>query len=489
MVHLRLFVDRFGLRVLSGAGPADRLVSWVHVSELADPTPYLSGGELLLTAGIGFRPENSTAYVARLAAAGVTALGFGLTPGVFDQVPAALIATCAAARMPLLEIPPEIPFAALSQAHHAELVRAETLALRRLSEGQGVLIRAAGGPGPLRAVVDRLADLLEGWVLVVDHNRDRTWAAGEVRADRRVSEALNRACESRTPLSAALNTAGQQVEIQRLIGPSPSGYAMAVAREAPFGVADRGLIAVAASALSLLFTAPAETSAAGTLGAAAVAGLLRPPAWEAAFAAPFDLPEDTTWRVIRALPPGLHGPPGAVARSLAEILATPYVMPDGEAYTALVPGDRPPGDGARALDEAGIFAGISRAHRAEDLREAREQAEAALNGSRIQGAAMIADEPADGLLGVLEPVEAARHAARLLAPLDGARDAAVLLGTLRAWLAHHGSWDRTAADLGVHRNTVRHRMRQVSRLLDRDLSDPDVRMELWFALRWRSRGG
>ncbi|ROO88610.1 purine catabolism regulator [Actinocorallia herbida] len=488
MVPLRLFVDRFGLRVLGGADPADRRVSWVHVSELADPVPFLSGGELLLTAGIDFRPQDSAAYVARLSSAGVIAVGFGLTP-VFDEVPASLIAACEEARMTLLEIPPEVPFAALSQAHHAELVRGETLALRRLSDGQGVLIRAAGGPGPLRAVVDRLAELLEGWVLVVDHNRDRTWAAGPVRADRRVSEALNRACASRTPLSAALNAADQQVEIQRLIGPSPSGYAMAVARAAPFTVADRGLIAVAASALSLLFTAPAEIASSDTLGAAAVAGLLRPPSWEAVLAAPFDLPEDTTWRVVRSLPSGLPGPPGAVAHTLAEVLATPYVVPDGDAFTALVPGDRPPADQARALDEAGIFAGISRPHRAEDLAEAREQAEAALNGSRIKGAAVVAEDPAEGLLGLLEPAEAARHTAGLLAPLDAARDAPVLLGTLRAWLAQHGNWDRTAAELGVHRNTVRHRIRQTARLLDLDLADPDVRMELWFALRWRARGG
>lgn len=480
-------MDRFGLRVLGGADPSDRRVRWVHVSELADPAPYLSGGELLLTAGIDFRPKDSAAYVGRLASAGIAALGFGVTP-VFDEVPSELVSACEAHRMTLLEIPPQVPFAALSQAHHAEIVRAETLALRRLSDGQGVLIRAAGGPGPLRAVVDRLAELLEGWVLVVDHNRDRTWAAGPVRADRRVSEALNRACASRTPLSAALNTADQHVEIQRLMGPSPSGYAMAVAREAPFAVADRGLIAVAASALSLLFTAPAETAAPDTLGAAAVAALLRPPAWEAALAAPFDLPENTGWRVVRALPSNLPGPPGAVAHTLAELLATPYVASDGEAFTALVPGDRPVAELTRALDEAGILAGISRPRRPDDLGEARDEAEAALNGSRIRGEAVVAGDAAEGLLGLLDPADAARHSTGLLAPLEAARDSSALLGTLRAWLAHHGNWDRTAADLGVHRNTVRHRMRQASRLLDRDLADPDVRMELWFALRWRARG-
>jgi DNA-binding PucR family transcriptional regulator len=60
----------------------------------------------------------------------------------------------------------------------------------------------------------------------------------------------------------------------------------------------------------------------------------------------------------------------------------------------------------------------------------------------------------------------------------------VLVATLRTWLALHGSWDRTAVALQVHRNTVRQRIARAAALLDMDLDDPDTRMELWFALRW-----
>lgn len=56
--------------------------------------------------------------------------------------------------------------------------------------------------------------------------------------------------------------------------------------------------------------------------------------------------------------------------------------------------------------------------------------------------------------------------------------------TLRSWLSLHGSWDRTAAAMEVHRNTVRQRIGRCAALLDEDLDDADVRMELWFALRW-----
>ena len=38
-----------GLQLLTTGAPVDRPLSWVHVSELADPAPFLEGGELLLT--------------------------------------------------------------------------------------------------------------------------------------------------------------------------------------------------------------------------------------------------------------------------------------------------------------------------------------------------------------------------------------------------------------------------------------------------------
>jgi DNA-binding PucR family transcriptional regulator len=76
------------------------------------------------------------------------------------------------------------------------------------------------------------------------------------------------------------------------------------------------------------------------------------------------------------------------------------------------------------------------------------------------------------------PAEAESHARALLAPLTPA-----LAETLRTWLSLHGSWDRTAVALSVHRNTVRQRIARCAALLGADLDDPDVRMELWFALR------
>jgi purine catabolism regulator len=53
---------------------------------------------------------------------------------------------------------------------------------------------------------------------------------------------------------------------------------------------------------------------------------------------------------------------------------------------------------------------------------------------------------------------------------------------LRVWLAHHGQWDPAAARLGVHRHTLRNRIRRAEELLGRSLDSPGLRAELWLAL-------
>ncbi|MFD3543964.1 PucR family transcriptional regulator ligand-binding domain-containing protein, partial [Streptomyces sp. NPDC058662] len=161
-----LLADReLGLRLL--AGPAEAEVHGVHASEMADPTPYLLGGELLLTAGAapaGAAVDAEAAgYVARLAGAGVAALGFGVAP-VHEEVPAALVAACARHGLALLEVPPGTPFTAVARTVWRLMAEARTRELRRVTEAQQSLAAAAARPDPVAAVVARLASTLGGRV-------------------------------------------------------------------------------------------------------------------------------------------------------------------------------------------------------------------------------------------------------------------------------------------------------------------------------------
>jgi DNA-binding PucR family transcriptional regulator len=108
------------------------------------------------------------------------------------------------------------------------------------------------------------------------------------------------------------------------------------------------------------------------------------------------------------------------------------------------------------------------------------QAARALARARVARAPLVRHGARAGLADLLPPEEAAAHARSLLGPL---LDSPALRETLRTWLSLHGSWDRTAVAQNLHRNTVRQRIARCAALLGADLDDPDVRMELWFALR------
>ena len=58
-----------------------------------------------------------------------------------------------------------------------------------------------------------------------------------------------------------------------------------------------------------------------------------------------------------------------------------------------------------------------------------------------------------------------------------------LLGTVAAYLCHRGHWEEAARELGVHRNSLRHRMAVAERLVGTGLDDPDTAAHLWLALR------
>jgi purine catabolism regulator len=121
------------------------------------------------------------------------------------------------------------------------------------------------------------------------------------------------------------------------------------------------------------------------------------------------------------------------------------------------------------------------------LRQAEQALSAALRARDTAEHPVLrhADLPGRGILGLLDPQAAQGFAASVLAPLLDQEPA--LVASLRAYLDANGQGEAAARALGVHRHTLRYRMRKISELLDRDLDDPAVRAELWIALATLSR--
>ncbi|WDF38299.1 helix-turn-helix domain-containing protein [Streptomyces sp. T12] len=459
-----------------GNGDTGTVIHWAHTSEMADPYPYLLGGELLLTAGVHI-PEAAGSgtyfddYVSRIVAAGGAALGFGLAP-VHDTVPRALVAACDAYGLPLLEVPPRTTFSGVARAVWQLMAQARHAELRRVTEAQQSLAAAASRPDPVRAVLRQLAQRVGGRAVLYGPEGAVVAAAGRG-PEEAVSGALAelavvvRPSGPGTPTSATDAIAGTHLATYAL--GTGQGFVLGVA--APHrDPGDHTIASVAAVLLSLL-TGEHQSGSGAARSSALVRLLLGA---EPHAVAP--LLGGDRWLVVHGRPDTQPCDPVA-ASALGAALGSPLVDLARDAVRVLVPADREPSP------QPGWTLGVSAPAPPHDWPAADTQAARALSRARATRTPLFrhgTHRPA--LTDLLSPGEAQAHARTLLTPLT-----TPLTETLRTWLSLHGSWDRTAVALSVHRNTVRQRIARCAALLDTDLDDPDVRMELWFALRHSER--
>ncbi|MDQ3530690.1 MAG: PucR family transcriptional regulator ligand-binding domain-containing protein [Actinomycetota bacterium] len=155
-----------GLQLVAGATGLDRrgAVRWAHISEIPDPTPWLEGGELLLTTGLAIASDETLQrrLVAGLDARGCTGVGFGLGV-VCDDVPAALADEAERRRLPLFTVPYEVPFLAVTKRVSSEIFDEHYAALRGAVDLQRSVLAAvladAGAQGVLATVARAMPEV------------------------------------------------------------------------------------------------------------------------------------------------------------------------------------------------------------------------------------------------------------------------------------------------------------------------------------------
>jgi purine catabolism regulator len=137
-------IAELGLTLVSGLQSAQAHVRWVHSTELTDPTPWLKGGELLLTMGIQLDgPKAQRELIGRLADHEIAGLGFG-TGFTHKRLPAALVSAARKRSFPLFEVPYELPFIAITERAFAQLLDERYEMLQRNMVGD-VLAEALTG--------------------------------------------------------------------------------------------------------------------------------------------------------------------------------------------------------------------------------------------------------------------------------------------------------------------------------------------------------
>jgi purine catabolism regulator len=495
------------VRLLAGDEEADRAVRWVHASELEDPTPWLEGGELILTTGMGIGTAATAqrAYVRRLVEAGVAGLGFGLGFG-HDQTPRALVTEARKRGFPMFEVPYPVPFIAITEAVFSRLGAEQLDTLQRAVDAEHALTRAVLDGGGVAGIAASLAGVVRGWVLVLDLHGIALASTGRAATLRQehVWDELRASRPDGPAFSLTMVDRGHHVWVQPIGAQGRTEAFLAVGKPEQPTQVDR---IVAGHALSLLAielaksraVADAQRRLQGDFFQELVRGVLT--STEAARGlARFGFDKEIPVRVIAIEAVDGAVEPEVLAEALTDLRSREgrdgfLVSAHDDGVHLLVPAD-PPSDLATLTDvlgakvgatlRAGGGSGTTAVEVARSLREARY----ALRVCRLEGwtQAGFADLGTYRLLlSMAEPDALRAFADALLAPLDGYdhEHHGELTSSLEAFLTHNARWETAATHLYIHRHTLRYRMRKVEELTGRDLSNSFDRMEFWLALRAR----
>jgi purine catabolism regulator len=545
MLTVRELLRDLDVRLLCGEATTDLPVRWVHISELKDPTPWLSGGELLLTTGMQLNTaQRQRDFVKRLADHQLAGLGFGVGFG-HREVPAALVQAAAEREFPVFEVPYELPFIAVTEAAFTQLVNEQYAVLRRALSAHERLERVVLSQRGLDALAGTLATLIGAAVLVFDARGtplaqrafrramepDAVTALRDELYERRTRTHPHRAFlpthAGLADRSLALPVVGDVANGngtgsgERL----PEAWLVAIKDSGPLSDVDRLTLhqAVTIVALELLrgrVAGDTERRLAGDVLAAVVSGELAGAELERRLE-PFGLAERVGAIVVQR-PDGGRGSPSPVEDALTLALreegALGLVASSGAFTCGLV--DAGDEDELFALgervaqrltgaDQPGLRVGVGRAVAGGEARRSFHEARCA-----VEAVALAAEDHGEGRNGSANGTDTAHpsHVATyrdlgsfqlllslqedealrlfcdsILGPIEASEGhyGGELMRSLEAFIEENGQWERAAKRLYCHRHTLRYRIRRVEELTGRDLHTARDRIEFWLALRGR----
>ena len=493
MIRLTQLCEKLG-RGLQSASPvplAAAELTGVHISELDDPTPYLEGGELLLTTGIPFRRRTDVvAYVDRLRARGVVGLGLGLGAGT-DAVPADLDRACAAAGLPLFVVPEGIPFMNVSRAYWDLVGRTAQADLAASLNVQTSLAHAATRPEAVADLVKVLATALGGWAvyLPADGTAETYWPERYRHVLPLLREETKRLDLAGTRTAASFAMAGADVlEYSIIDGTRTAGF-LAVCAGRALRAPDRQLIVTASTLLTVIAQRDGQLARANSIVSGMAATLVLNGFVDAARLVVTDFAQSPLPERVQLL--AIRGEnveslsPGELADHVAALVGSAMA----DRLRAGIRGSRLrcTADGlSYVILETSIALGALDVSPHSSARIAAAIANPVLLRQVHSSAAELRRACLGAPLGQLSVGDSTfdERATGWAAALSG-YSRADLVSTATSYIRHQGQWEGAAKELGVHRNSLRHRMGIVQSLMGADLDDPDVSAHLWLALRAR----
>jgi PucR family transcriptional regulator, purine catabolism regulatory protein len=515
MVTVGSLVSDCGLELAAGTGAADRELRWVHISELEDPTPWLSGGELLLTTGITLGTAAEQRRLVRLLSEnGVAALGFG-TGFDHGRLPKALVEEARERNLPLFEVPYEMPFIAITERAATRLVNEQYDVLARSTQVHERLERLVVEDRGLDEVLAAIGGAIGGAALVHDRaGRELARHPQGGAPSQAMTEALTEQLDQRRDGTgpAAFDPDGEALAGRSLAVPVPGGrggsiaWLTVVSERPPLGDFERlcarqAAIVVGLELMRERVVRETERRLAGDLLSDALGGRLDPDELRGRLR-PFGIGEEAALLAYQLEDPaaaestleaGLRdvGVSALVASSTAGSRPLLCAVVDAGAGDPLELARA--GRAALAGTHGPVRAAASRPTGVGSLRRAFHEARCALEATSVADGdapevASHRDVGAFTLLLSLQDDDALRlYSDGLLDPIERTEGeyGGELLRSLEAFIENNGNWERAARQLYCHRHTLRYRIRKIEELTGRDLSRATDRIELWLALRAR----
>jgi purine catabolism regulator len=457
-----------GITLAAGEAGLDNPIRWVHVSELADPTPWLEGGELLITTGLGVGelPRPQREYVRRLAAHGLAGLAFGVGFG-WTEPPAALAAEADSLGFPVVTVPYEVPFIALTKAIAAQLGNEQLARLERALEVHERLAQAVlegrGVPVLLAILGDHVGCSLalhdESGRIVGDRHGDRL-------------DGCEQLLELPVVAAGAIATlragkAGEELsEYDRLVlHHGQTALAFELSRRRAVSAAELRL------AGDLLEDLEHDRLDEREIGRRIAAFGLDP---HLSYAAVLAVAADGT--PVEEL--------RAVAARVLDERGARYLSASRRDRAAFLVATEDESDALAIAEElvettSGTRVGVGRPAAGTALGRSLLEARAALDAV----AAPVASYHDLGSLELLLGLPSASLEAFIARVLGPAADNVWLVESLTALLDSGCRWSEAAEELGVHRHTLRYRMDRLRKQIGRHPDDPAQRMELWLAVK------
>lgn len=522
------------VRPVAGKRGLIREVRWVHI--WPEVLPWFHGGELLLTTGYSWPSEagEQRRIVRELGQARLAAILFA-TGRFFPRIPKAILETAERVGLPILEAPSDIAFAEVTEVINREIIRRQYEVIERSEQIHRHLTSIALEAKDLADICQALSGLIKKSVVIVDgafrHLGHSTGSGGGALAGEpeafppgwlegaHRSGVLAEIQRARGPVRVTWHDGslkGDGIVCPIRLGGEPVGYLCVLEGSEPMTdldlrAAEHGAVVAALHILRQQTVASVEARVQGSFVQALIQGelgkitgleerarlfgfdpeashvvgllaLVGEGGRKRALAGPeeFHLRE----RLDRALRLSLNesGYPALLGYLMNQVV---FLLPAGPERAALKTKVAAVWKRLRLLESSIPCAmAMGSVHaRAAGVAASYAEADSALTASDGDGVFWYEDLLLLRVLRSVEDEEALRELVeRTLGQLKRARQGEALCETVRALIQHGFNQRAAARSVRAHWNTMRHRIARVEEVLQRPLSDPELRLRLQLAV-------